>query len=649
VSLVARLVAIIAALLVALTWLAVRGTNPGSSRHEEMLAALQTLSLGESMLHRDVLRARAGLLRNYDPLVHSLDVLRDSADLAQQLEHDPDMQPPVRHLLAALERQEALVERFKSRNALLRNSLNYFGYATPGLDDSGERGIAAAARDLAAQMLRCIGNARPDNAAAAAASLDRLAAAGADRQDVASVVEHSRLILATLPAVDALVASLLAPGVTELVRAVQRAYLRQHASALERANLFRLLLYGTAVLLVGYLAWLFVRLEAYARRLRRTQRLEAIGALAGGIAHNFNNILGAVLGYSEMALDRLAPDSAPGRYVAEVRQAGLRAKAVVDQMLTFGRRTEQVRRALLLAPVVREAVALLQASLPAVAIRTSAGADAEAAAVRGDPAQLQQVVMNLCTNAAHAMDGRGTIDLRLDVVELARRQVLSHGRLAAGRYVRLAVRDTGHGIDPAMLERIFEPFFTTKPAGRGTGLGLPSVHGIIAECGGALNVLSIPGHGSTFEAYLAASGWTAGTAGELDAMPVPRGAGETVLLVEDDRPLMLLGEEMLATLGYEPVGFDNGAAALASFRAAPARFDLLLTDAVMPDIGGLELARAVHRIRPDLPVLLVTGHGAPPSREAVRVAGVHEVLRKPLLSEDLARALARHLAAARPG
>jgi signal transduction histidine kinase/ActR/RegA family two-component response regulator len=649
VNLVARLVAIIAALLVALTWLAVRGTYPGSARHEEMLGALQTLSIGQSTLHRDILRARAGLLRNYDPLVRATDALRDAAGLVQRLDADAAMQPPVLRLLAALQAQEDLVERFKSRNALLRNSLNYFGYAVLGLDDNGQGGVAAAARDLAAQMLRFIGNARPDNAAAATASLDRLATAGADRQDVASVVEHSRLILATLPAVDALVASLLQPGVTELVRAVQGAYLRQHASALERANLFRLLLYGAAVLLVGYLAWLFVRLEAYARRLRRTQRLEAIGALAGGVAHNFNNILGAVLGYSEMALERLAPDSPSGRYVAEVRQAGLRAKSLVDQMLTFGRQTEHARHPMRLSAAVREAVRLLHASLPTVSIGTDIGADAETATVSADAAQLQQVVMNLCTNAAHAMDGRGTIDLRLDVVEFARRQVLSHGRLAAGRYVRLAVRDTGHGIDPAMLEHIFEPFFTTKPAGRGTGLGLSSVHGIIAECGGALNVLSTPGHGSTFEAYLAATGWTSGAAGEFDAAPLPRGAGETILLVEDDRRLMLLGEEMVAALGYEPVGFDDGPAALASFRAAPARFDLLLTDAVMPHIGGLELAAAVHRIRPDLPVLLVTGHGAPPSPEAVQAAGVRQVLRKPLLSEDLARALARHLAATRPG
>jgi flagellar biogenesis protein FliO len=269
-SLIARLVAIIAALLVVLTWLVVRGTNPDSARHENILTALQTLSLGESMLHRDILRARAGLLRNYDPLVHALDVLGEAASLVQL--EPAAMRPPVQRLLDALEAQQNLVERFKSHNALLRNSLNYFGYAIPGLDDRGERGTSAAARDLAAQMLRFIGNARPANAATTTESLDHLAAVDAGRQDIATIVQHGRLIVATLPTVDALVASLLGPGVTELVRAVQSDYLQQHAQALERANLFRLLLYGAAILLVGYLAWLFVRLEAYAARLRRAFR-----------------------------------------------------------------------------------------------------------------------------------------------------------------------------------------------------------------------------------------------------------------------------------------------------------------------------------------------------------------------------------------
>jgi CheY-like chemotaxis protein len=262
--------------------------------------------------------------------------------------------------------------------------------------------------------------------------------------------------------------------------------------------------------------------------------------------------------------------------------------------------------------------------------------------VRGDATQLQQVVMNLCTNAAHAMDGHGTIDVGLDVVTFAQEQPLSHGILAPGRYVRLAVADRGHGMDPATLEHIFEPFFTTKPAGSGTGLGLATVHGIVADHGGALNVHSRPGIGSRFEAYVAAMDTVDVTVEQAAPLPPP-GHGETILLVEDDRPLMLLGEEMLAALGYEPVGFDDGRQALAAFTADPDRFDLVLTDAIMPGIAGADLASAVHRMRPALPIILVTGHGSPLGGERLRAAGIREVLAKPLLSADLARALARHL------
>jgi CheY-like chemotaxis protein len=199
-------------------------------------------------------------------------------------------------------------------------------------------------------------------------------------------------------------------------------------------------------------------------------------------------------------------------------------------------------------------------------------------------------------------------------------------------------------MDPATLERIFEPFFTTKPVG--TGLGLATVHGIVADHGGALDVHSRPGAGSRFEVYLAA---IAGDVPETEeiAVEAPSGHGETILLVEDDKPLMLLCEEMVAALGYEPVGFDRGAQALAAVRADPDRFDLVLTDEIMPEMTGTDLAMAVHRLRPQLPIVLVTGHGGPLADERLRAAGICDVLRKPLLSADLARALARHLPAHR--
>jgi signal transduction histidine kinase/ActR/RegA family two-component response regulator len=653
---IARLVPVVAVLLLALTYLAIRGAAPDTEQHERILGALQTLMLNESTLHRDILRARDGLLRNYDPLVRSLDGLREAGSVIQTLNDNPDLGRSVQSMRAALDEQEALVETFKSYNSLLQNSLSYFGYAIHRVNSDDPERVAAVTGVLASEMLRFIGASSPDNAAGATASLDHLAQFGLpSRQDISTLVDHGRLIVSTLPAVNGIVAELLAPLVTDRARAVQDSYLERHGQALALADRFRLVLYAAAVCLAGYLAYLFLRLsknaqhlrerlrenEALQTQLRRTQRLEAIGTLAGGIAHNFNNILGAILGYAEMALGKLAADSQPRRYVTEVRQAGLRAQAVVDQMLAFSRRTERARRPVLMRGVVGEAVQLLQASLPAT-VAISVNADTDRATVSGDATQLQQVAMNLCTNAAHAMGGRGTIDVGLDAVDVAREQALSHGTLAAGRYIRLTVSDTGRGIDPATLERIFEPFFTTKPAGTGTGLGLATVHGIVADHGGAMNVRSQPGIGSSFEAYLAAADMDGGDAEDTSA-PAPTGRGETVLLVEDDRPLLLLGEEMVAALGYEPIGFGSSTQALSIFEADPDRFDLVLTDEIMPELTGLDLAMAMHRRRSELPIILVTGHSAPLGADRLHAAGIRAVLQKPLLSADMARTLAQHL------
>jgi CheY-like chemotaxis protein len=221
-------------------------------------------------------------------------------------------------------------------------------------------------------------------------------------------------------------------------------------------------------------------------------------------------------------------------------------------------------------------------------------------------------------------------------------RALSHGALPAGRYVRLTVRDSGHGMDAATLERIFEPFFTTKAVGTGTGLGLAMVHGIVSDHGGAMDVHSKAGTGSSFAAYFRQT--EAPPADDEDSeAPLPLGRGETILLVDDERPLVLLGEEMLAAIGYEPVGFDKSGAALAAFRADPDRFDLVLTDEVMPEMTGTELATALHEIRPELPVLLMTGRRGLVESRGLGAAGIREVLKKPLLSADLAKGLARHL------
>jgi hypothetical protein len=269
---VAWSVTAITGLLLALTWLAIRAATPDTERHERILGALQTLIQNESTLHRDVLRARDGLLSNYDPLVRSLEELRESGSTIQRLNDDADTDHSVLDLRAALDEQASLVETFKSRNALLQNSLRYFGYAIQQLDTSDPDAIKG---NVASEMLRFVGSSGPDNAASAAASLDRMAASvSPSRQDISAVVAHGRLIVATLPVVDGIVAGLLASPVGDRARAVQGRYLVRHAQALSEANHFRLVLYAAAILLAGSLAYAFVRLGVNARNLRARLRFE---------------------------------------------------------------------------------------------------------------------------------------------------------------------------------------------------------------------------------------------------------------------------------------------------------------------------------------------------------------------------------------
>jgi PAS domain S-box-containing protein len=380
-------------------------------------------------------------------------------------------------------------------------------------------------------------------------------------------------------------------------------------------------------------------------RLRKSQKMEAIGTLAGGIAHDFNNILGAILGYGELAQKSAAEGSVVRRYIDNVMHAGDRAKALVERILAFSRSGIGERAPINVQATIEETLELLVASLPArVQLRRRLeGGDA---AVLGDATQLHQLAMNLCTNAIQAMPAGGVLEVSLDRADVRERRALSHGELAAGPYARLTVRDTGTGIKPDVLDRMFDPFFTTKSVGEGTGLGLSLVHGIVGDIGGAIDVASVPEHGTTFTIWMPVAG-SAPRPDTADAGDLPRGNGEVVLIVDDEHALVSLAEERLAELGYEPVGFHSSTVALQAIRADPDRFDLVLTDEMMPELSGSDLAREILRLRPELPIVLMSGIADARFAERARSAGVREVLRKPLRMHDIAQCISRILATAK--
>ena len=377
------------------------------------------------------------------------------------------------------------------------------------------------------------------------------------------------------------------------------------------------------------------------RNLQRARRMETVGALASGVAHNFNNIVGAILGHAEIAEAQLASDSPSARNLEEIRRAGERARDLVDQMLAFGRRRDVRRQPVSLKGLVAETSSLLRVSLPS-RIELVIGEVPDAAVISGEPAQLLQVLLNLCNNAAQAIDGVGRIEIETEVHRITTPQSLTHGDLLPERYVRIVVSDTGRGIEESVLEHLFEPFFTTRLAG--TGLGLATVREIVGEHGGAINIWSLPSVGSRFEVWLPCT--TAAASASRHEVPTFRlGRGETVMVVNDTSERLLADEEMLAALGYEPVGFTRSADALAACRANLKRFDALLVGRLASARSALDLAAALHEIVPDAPILLATASADQIGADPLMAAGITEVVHRPLVSDELASALARCLTA----
>jgi PAS domain S-box-containing protein len=381
-------------------------------------------------------------------------------------------------------------------------------------------------------------------------------------------------------------------------------------------------------------------------QLRQAQRMEAIGTLAGGIAHDFNNILAAVLGYSELLLDEIPREGSAPEHLKQVIKAANRAKDLVHQILTFSRKVAQELRPVQVHTVVLEALKLLRASLPST-IEISEDVDADSGQVLGDASQVHQVIMNLCTNAYHAMREKGgVLSILLRRVNLERRQDQNPGGLPKGAYVRLTVRDTGHGMSKDTRERAFMPFFTTKPVGEGTGLGLSVVRGIAIGLGGAITMESEEGKGTSFDVYLPVLEMSL-IEEAPGAKALARGNGERILFVDDEAMLSSLWFRRLSSLGYEVVVKCDAPEALAEFGAAPKRFDLVITDQTMPQITGLELAARILRICPDVPIILMTGYSDTVTPEMVSEKGVRELVMKPIMAADFSQIIRRVLDTAR--
>ena len=370
-------------------------------------------------------------------------------------------------------------------------------------------------------------------------------------------------------------------------------------------------------------------------RISQSQKMEAIGTLAGGIAHDFNNILAAILGNAELAQQELTTGSRTEKHLQQILAAGNRAKDLVRQILAFSRPAKAELRPLQPAATIQETLKLLRSSLPAT-ITIEQDIDANTGLILADPTRIHQIVMNLCTNAYHAMEETGgTLHLALKGKVLAERDLAEHPDVRPGKFVQLTISDNGSGIAPDVQTRIFDPFFTTKETGKGTGMGLAIVHSIVKNYGGFLTFSSQPGKGTVFHVNLP-------EIGEYAPLPenrppeLPAHGTERILYVDDEMMLAEMFPMMLKHLGYQVTTRTSGLEALALFKNGPEAFDLVITDQTMPGMTGVDMAREMLRIRPNLPIILCTGYSSTVSAEKARAIGIKSFVQKPLTEKDIA-------------
>lgn len=375
--------------------------------------------------------------------------------------------------------------------------------------------------------------------------------------------------------------------------------------------------------------------------LKQAQKMEAVGTLAGGIAHDFNNILSIILGYSTMAREDSPDGSSVAKDLDKVLEAGNRAKDLVRQILAFSRHTDTEYFPLQLASFVKESAKMLRQILPAT-IQINEDIDTGVGLILADPTQIHQIIMNLGTNAFHAMEEAGGIlGISLKEAKLSSDDLSHEPSVKPGTFVQLSISDSGQGISPEVKDRIFDPYFTTKGVGKGTGMGLSIVHGIVRNCGGFVSVDSKWGHGATFHVFWPVMQNEVTIEEKVSAQI--SGGKERILFVDDEEVLAEMGKTMLERLGYQVTIKNTGLEALETFQSEPGRFDLVITDQTMPGMTGADLAQRMIRSNPDIPIILCTGYSTIMSEEKAKTVGIMEFALKPLVEKDITQLIRKVL------
>lgn len=377
-------------------------------------------------------------------------------------------------------------------------------------------------------------------------------------------------------------------------------------------------------------------------QLQQAQKMEAIGTLAGGIAHDFNNILTPIIGYTELCIYNTEKESLQYRNLSEILAAANRAKDLVQQILTFSRHTMPERKPIRISPILKEAIKLLRATLPAT-IEIQQHIDVELDMVAADATQIHQILMNLCTNASHAMQKNGgVLDINLDEIEFDSKIKIQYPAIMEGKYLRLTVSDTGHGIPKEEIEQIFDPYFTTKEKGEGTGLGLAVVHGIVKSHNGHIRVYSKPGKGTTFHIYLPLIKTISIKEVVTTFDDLPTG-NEHILFVDDELQIIDVQKQILEKLGYTVTAITSGLEALEAFQSDQNSFDVLITDMTMPKMTGDKLIQQIKKIRPDIPVVLCTGFSEKIDEAKASDLDIDAFILKPVDKAKLAETLRKVL------